>query len=203
MMNRRANGIVIAAAALVATGAVVGMLVGIEPAMADTAQKPAAAAATAPSPGAAQPHAPAAQAAPTGNPVRAIPLAELNITRDRPLFSPSRRPPPPLAAAPIYQVASVSRPVKVEPQRPELTLVGTIVGGNDAIAVFLDRSTRSVVRLHTSESHEGWILRSIQGREATLEKGPDSAVLALAPPGGPPEIATAQATTEQIRRPRH
>ncbi len=195
MMNRRANGIVIAAAALVATGVVVG----IGPATADTTEKPTAVAA----PGSAQPHGPAAQAAPNGNPVRAIPLAELNMTRDRPLFSPSRRPPAPPAAAPIYQVASASRPVKVEPQRPQLTLVGTIVGGNDAIAVFLDRSTRSVVRLHTSESHEGWILRSIQGREATLEKGPDSAVLALAPPGGTPEIATAQATTEQIRRPRH
>ena len=68
--------------------------------------------------------------------------------------------------------------------------------------MFLERSTRAVVRLHTSESHEGWVLRSIEGREATLEKAGDSTVLALAPPGGGPEIATAQASPEQIRRPR-
>ena len=176
----------VGAAALVATGATIAL----PPALADTAEKPAAVAA------------PAAQATPDGNPIRAIPLADMNITRDRPLFSPTRRPPPPPAPAPVFTVASVSRPVKVEPERPPLTLVGTIVGGSEAIAVFLERSTRTVVRLHTSESHEGWVLRSIQGREVTLEKGPDSAVLALAPPGGPPEVATAQATPEQIRRPR-
>jgi hypothetical protein len=44
-------------------------------------------------------------------------------------------------------------------------------------------------------------VRSIDGREAKLEKGPDAAVLALAPPGGTPEVATAQATTpDQLRR---
>jgi general secretion pathway protein N len=90
--------------------------------------------------------------------------------------------------------------VKAEPQRPTLTLVGTVLGANEAIAVFLDRTTREVVRLHTNESHQGWILRSIDGREAKLEKGPDAAVLALAPPGGTPEVATAQATPDQLRR---
>lgn len=139
-------------------------------------------------------------AAPEGNPVRAVPLAQLAITRDRPIFSPSRRPPPPPAPAPVYTVASVPRPVKAEPQRPTLTLVGTVIGGNEAIAVFLDKTTREVVRLHTSESHDGWLVRSIDGREAKLEKGPDAAVLALIPPGGAPEVATAQATPDQLRR---
>lgn len=139
-------------------------------------------------------------AAPEGNPVRALPLAQLAITRDRPIFSPSRRPPPPPAPAPVYTVASVPRPVKAEPQRPSLTLVGTVLGANESIAVFLDRTTREVVRLHPNESHEGWVLRSIDGREAKLEKGPDAAVLALAPPGGTPEVATAQATPDQLRR---
>jgi general secretion pathway protein N len=185
MMNRRAHrSLVIGAAAVLASGAVIA----VAPAMADTAEKPATA--------------PAAQAAPGGNPVHGIPIADLNVTRDRPLFAPSRRPPPPPAPAPIYQVASVSKPVKIEPERPPLTLVGTIVGGNEAIAVFLDRTSRDVVRLHTSESHEGWVLRSIQGREVTLEKDSNSTVLALAPPGALPEVATAQATPEQIRRPR-
>ena len=190
MMNRRAHRLSIGAAALLATGATIA----VAPAMADMADKPAAAATMTPGR--------AAQAAPDGNPVRAIPIADLKVTRDRPIFSPSRRPPPPPAPTPIYTVASVSKPVKTEPERPPLTLVGTIVGSNESIAVFLDRTTRNVVRLHTSESHEGWVLRSIQGREATLEKDSNSTVLALAPPGGLPEVATAQATPEQVRRPR-
>ena len=33
-----------------------------------------------------------------GNPIAAIPIAELSEMRSRPLFSPSRRPPPPIAA---------------------------------------------------------------------------------------------------------
>ena len=187
----------IGTAALVAIGAVIAVV----PATADTLLDNAApGVGVAPKPAAA-PRAPV-QAMPGGNPVHAIPLAELNVTRDRPIFSPSRRPPPPPAPAPVFTVASVSRPVKTEPERPQLTLVGTIVGTDDAIAVFLNKTTREVVRLHTSESHEGWTLRSIQGREATLEKGVESAVLVLPPPGGTPEIATAQATPEQLRRSR-
>ena len=135
----------------------------------------------------------------TGNPLQAIPLARLATTRERPLFSPSRRPPPPPAAAPIYVPTAVAAPVKTEPDRPQLTLVGTIVGENDAIAVFLDKATRDVVRLHTSEGHKGWVLQSVQGREATLVKDSNSTVLALAPPGGA-ELTT-QASAEPARRP--
>jgi len=191
MMTRRAHRGSIAA--LIATGATMAFA----PGMADTADN--AAATTVPGR-----IVQSAQAAPDGNPVRAIPLTGLNITRDRPIFSASRRPPPPPAPTPIYKVAVAPKAVKTEPERPPLTLVGTIVGGNESIAVFLDKSTRNVVRLHTSESHEGWVLRSIQGREATLEKDSASTVLALAPPGGLPEM-TAQANPEpaQARRQRH
>lgn len=174
-------------------------LVAVAFALAPGAATAVDAGATPPRTAAAKPGTPA-PAAPEGNPVRALPLAQLAITRDRPIFSPSRRPPPPPAPAPVYTVASVPRPVKAEPQRPTLTLVGTVLGANEAIAVFLDRTTREVVRLHTNESHQGWILRSIDGREAKLEKGPDAAVLALAPPGGTPEVTTAQATPDQLRR---
>jgi hypothetical protein len=136
----------------------------------------------------------------SGNPVRDIPLAELAVTRDRPIFSPSRRPPPPPVAAPIYTVASAPRPAKVEVERPPLTLVGTVVSENEAIAIFLDRTTREVVRLRTLESREGWVLRSVHGREVTLQKEREpTAVLALAPPGGSADMETAQATVQPTR----
>jgi general secretion pathway protein N len=138
----------------------------------------------------------AAEAMPTGNPIWAIPLSQLAVTRDRPIFSPSRRPPPVAVAAPIYAPPSAPRTAKAEPERPPLTLVGTIAGENDAIAVFVVQGTGTTVRLHTNDNHEGWILRSVQGREATLEKSGASTVMALAPPGGSAEPVTAQASAD-------
>ena len=134
-----------------------------------------------------------------GNPLWAIPITRLALTRDRPIFSPSRRPPP--TAAPVYVPPApriVAKPA--EPDRPQLTLVGTIAGEDDSIAVFLEPTTRAMVSLHMGDNHQGWILRTVQGREATLEKGRELVVLALAPPGEQ-EPASAQAAAEQTRRP--
>jgi general secretion pathway protein N len=120
---------------------------------------------------------------PRGNPLWAVPLKSLSFTRERPLFTPSRRPPVPALA-----VAEPARPVVTPPpavaETPRLSLIGLIVGGRDGIAIFVDQTTREVVRLRTNEGHSGWVLRSIQGREATLEKSPFTAVLAIPPPGG-------------------
>jgi hypothetical protein len=123
---------------------------------------------------------------PSGNPLWGIPLRVLTATRERPLFSPSRRPPaPPAVAAPV-----VPRPVAVptprEPDHPLLTIVGTIVGGNDAIGVFIEQATNNVIRIHAGQAHDGWVLRSVHGRETSFEKGERSAILALPAPGATP-----------------
>lgn len=138
-------------------------------------------------------------AAPLGNAVLAVPLSKLSTTRDRPIFSPSRRPPPPPAGPVIAKPIEVPKPVEKE-QQPPLILVGTVAGEDSGIAVFLEQATENVVKLRVNESHKGWTLRSIQGREVTLLKGPKSSVLALAPPGGATEPASAQATLEPPRR---
>jgi hypothetical protein len=136
---------------------------------------------------------------PVGNAVLTIPLSKLSMTRDRPIFSPSRRPPPPLAAPVIAKQVEPTKPA--EPEQPPLILVGTVAGGDSGIAVFVEQSTENTVRLRVNESHQGWTLRSIQGREVMLLKDRKSSVLALAPPGGNPEPARAQATLEPTRRP--
>jgi len=48
--------------------------------------------------------------------------------------------------------------------------------------VFLDQATNNVVRLKTGQDHQGWVLRSVKGREVTLEKNKRSATLALPVP---------------------
>lgn len=100
------------------------------------------------------------------NPLWGIPLSVLKETRDRPLFSPSRR----RSAAP-----AVGRPVRVTKAvspaaapKPALDLVGTVEGNSEGYAVFIDTTTHSIVRLKTGEGRDGWILRSVSEREVVL-----------------------------------
>jgi len=120
---------------------------------------------------------------PRGNPLWAVPLSALSATRERPLFSPSRRPPAPaVVAAP--RVPVVVRPPKPEePDHPLLTVVGTVSAEGGGIGIFLDQATNNVIRLKIGEDHAGWILRSVQGRGASFEKDQRTATLALPPAG--------------------
>jgi len=120
---------------------------------------------------------------PHGNPLWAIPLSSLTATRERPIFVPSRRPPAPVVAGPPpVQRVRPPPPPPPPPERPKLALVGAVVGESEGIAVFVDQNTRDVLRLRTGENHQGWTLRSVKGREATLEKDRETMLLALPAP---------------------
>jgi general secretion pathway protein N len=110
-----------------------------------------------------------------GNPLWEIPIKTLSATRDRPIFSPSRRPPPPIAVAAPY----VPPRPPVKPASPQLNLVGTVLNATDGIGVFLDQTNNTVVRLKTGDYHNGWLLRSVQAREATLQNDRETVLLAL------------------------
>jgi hypothetical protein len=108
-----------------------------------------------------------------GNPLWDIPLASLTVTRTRPIFSRTRR--PPMIAAP----PTVRPKPAAQPKGPQLILVGTIAGDHEGIAIFLDETTKGVVRLTTGQTHAGWILQQVKVRKATLKKGHQTVVLAL------------------------
>lgn len=116
------------------------------------------------------------------NPLWAIPLTKLSETRDRPIFSSSRRPPPPAAVAEPVIVKPPPRKKEIEP--PQLSLVGTIASEDEGFGIFLDRSTKAALRLKVGEDFQGWKLRAIRGREVTMEKDEQAAVLTLPQPGG-------------------
>ena len=124
----------------------------------------------------------------TGNPLWAIPLRSLSITRQRPLFSPSRRPPPAAVIAAPFVPAVQPPPKPAEPDHPLLMLVGTIVGETQSIGIFVDQVAKNVIRLKTGQGHAGWTLREIHGREATFEKDEREVTLVL-----PARSATSQA----------
>jgi len=123
------------------------------------------------------------------NPLWAIPLSALTATRTRPLFTPSRRPPTPVVASVPVAAPRPPPPPPAAPQHPNLTLVGTVAGENEGVAVFIDTTTRDTVRLRTGEGHSGWILQSIERRTATLQKGEQTETLAMPKPTDTPATA--------------
>jgi general secretion pathway protein N len=141
-----------------------------------------------PPPAPAAPSTPAVRsvpAAPTahGNPLWVVPLRLLHNTRERPLFSSSRRPPPPHPAPSLSVAVAPPRPPPPKPSRPDLRLVGTIIGDRESIGVFVEDGTAKMLRLRTGEGHGGWILRGVEPRSVTLDNDNTRAVLALPAPG--------------------
>jgi hypothetical protein len=137
------------------------------------------------------------QPPPQGNPLWGIPLNSLSATRERPLFSASRRP----AAPPPAPPASIAKsPPPPEPERPPLTLQGTAIGKPRDIALVLDEATKGSVRLRVGEAAEGWRLRSVDRRTVTLEKDTRIVVLSLPPPAAAPPNPTALASDQPNMR---
>lgn len=137
-----------------------------------------------------------------GNPLWAIPLADLPETNARPLFSPSRRPPAPPAVALASVSAKPAPPRKPGPDHPLLTLVGTIVSRSVEIAVFADDVSHDVIRLKAGDVHDGWTLSTVVDRAAFFQKeGYHAATLALPAPGAEATAASqaAEATGGNAR----
>lgn len=112
------------------------------------------------------------------NPIARISLSSLTATRERPIFSPSRRPPPVQARTPIMPIRHAAR------TRPNFTLLGTISAGRQGMAILLDQKNGTVLRLKVGEGRLGWTLRRVEAQEATLQNNRQTAVLSLPNPSG-------------------
>ncbi len=108
-----------------------------------------------------------------GNPVAAIPLASLSATRERPPFSPSRRPPP-VAADPPAVEAPAPRP---SPSHAP-SLLGTVIGPHDCVAVIV-QGAEPPASLRVGETAWGWKLRAVGPRSATFEGASGTLTLEL------------------------
>lgn len=120
-----------------------------------------------------------------GNPLWTLPLSTLSATRDRPLFSASRRPPAvplPIVAPPQKHEVLAPPP----PERPSLRLIGTIVGRKASLALLQGSDTDAALRLRVGEENDGWLIRGIGLRSIVVEKGAQSVQLDLPRPDGVP-----------------
>jgi hypothetical protein len=111
------------------------------------------------------------------NPLWVVPIASFSAIRDRPIFSPSRRP-----AVNANPSSVQPGPLTLASQRPPFSLIGAVAGETDGIGIFLEEATKNIVRLKTQESHAGWTLTLVKGREATLQRGGEIAVLDIPNP---------------------
>ena len=130
-----------------------------------------------------EPQPPTPQRTLSPNPLWEIPLLKLSTTRERPIFSPSRRPPPVVIATPPTPPAPPPPPKLPRVERPQLSLVGTVSGDDERFGIFVDQTTKAALRLRIGEDYQGWKLRAVQGREVTLEYEQQSAILTLPQPG--------------------
>jgi hypothetical protein len=134
------------------------------------------------------PGSPAAERPLSANPLWGMPLKQFTVTRERPIFLPSRRPPAPASTVTVAKVIAPPKPK--EPEQPQLSLVGTISGDDARFGIFVDQASKAVLRLKQGEDFQGWQLRAIQNREASFQKNQQTFVVSLPQPGlSQPSIA--------------
>lgn len=109
------------------------------------------------------------------NPLAAVSLPSLVNTRERPIFTPTRRAPKLPNMPPQKLIA--------EPSRPELALLGVITEGSGGLAIFRDEKTQLVVRLQIGQTYAGWTLQKLDHREAAFER--DNKISVLTIPSAP------------------
>lgn len=154
--------------AAVANADVSGLPGSVEFALASTEIGSRASSAGDGTPDSGEPSPPTSEPAKSSNPLWAIPMSKLSATRDRPLFSPSRRPPPPtISAAPEPPPPAIVKPVV--PESPSFKLVGTIIGEDNRIGIFLSETSKTTIRIREGEGDSGWTLRSIDPHSAVFE----------------------------------
>ena len=118
------------------------------------------------------------------NPLQARPLAALSATRDRPLFSPDRRPPAP-PPAPV----AAAPPPPAPP--PDVTLLGVVVDRDRARAIVRSGSAK-IERVQIGDNIGGWKVSQIEGRRLLLAlDGREAAFTLFSRTSAPPPDAPA------------
>jgi general secretion pathway protein N len=137
----------------------------------------------------------------TGNPLLAIPISSLAATREKPLFSITRRPPPTVvAAAPAEPPPAAPPPPPPAPERPALTLIGTIEGPLRPIALFRNDASSEVISAPLGAIAGGWKVIAVARRSATLVKGDRTVALDIPRLEASPSAAAATPSPARLER---
>jgi hypothetical protein len=97
------------------------------------------------------------------SPLAAQPIDRLSATRERPLFSPTRRPP-----APPPPVVQAPEPPPPPPPPPDVALFGIVMDGDEAQAVVRAGPAAKIMRVRVGDDIGGWKVAQIDGRRLIL-----------------------------------
>ncbi|OPY94560.1 hypothetical protein A5906_13435 [Bradyrhizobium sacchari] len=78
-------------------------------------------------------------------------------------------------------------------------LVGTVVGGDQSVGIFVDETSKATLRLKLDGDYQGWRLSSVRQREVTMVRGELTETLTFAKAGGA-SPATGPAVAETAMR---
>ena len=115
----------------------------------------------------------------TVNPLASLDKAALRDMIERPLFTPTRRPPPAPAQS---EAAPALVPTLAPPSTPDYALLGIIRDGDRAIALLRSRSDGRNLRVEAGDMIGGWEIADIDTVSVRLKrKGGAAHELRLAP----------------------
>jgi general secretion pathway protein N len=112
-----------------------------------------------------------------GNPLWAVTLDQLPVTRDRPLFSPSRRPPPRPQAPRVETVAAVPPPAARQP--PSVVLLGIVTDADGTRALIRAGGADKIMPARLGDEIAGWKVSQIESRRLVLSSDDRTVSFAL------------------------
>jgi hypothetical protein len=121
--------------------------------------------------------APARSSAALGNPLWSVTLDQLPATRERPLFSPSRRPPPRPEAPRLEMAAAIPPPAPRQP--PSVALVGIVTDADGTWALVHAGGSEKITRARLGDQISGWKVSEIASRRLVLSSDDRSVSFAL------------------------
>jgi hypothetical protein len=115
----------------------------------------------------------------TVNPLASLDKESLRDMTERPMFTPSRRPP----SAPVTPaIEPAFTPPPAPPPTPDFTLLGIIRDGDRAIALLRSRSDGRNLRVEGGDMIGGWEIAAVGAASVRLKRGDGAAHELRLPP---------------------
>jgi hypothetical protein len=138
----------------------------------------------------------------SGNPIDEVRLDRLSETRNRPVFSPSRRPlAPPALPAIAARIERAPQALSL-PSPPGVALFGIVVGEQGARAFIAMGAANQIIGVRPGDDISGWTVSAITQRNLVLSRAEQSATFTLFSPGnvGQTRRSDAAALSPQVTR---
>jgi hypothetical protein len=138
------------------------------------------------------------------NPLAATAVDSLNVMVERPLFNPTRAPPPPPVAMAEPEPVAAPEPVVVQEvpvTAEDFTLIGVSIRGDESTAVIRWNKSNEVFHLKAGQFLSDWELKSVESKAVIIARADTELTIRLfQAPRRPAAAAEGQGQDEQALR---